>query len=116
MPNGHDKNRIRLLGAIDGFRAKHDAWPTRVSIFPGSLRDIREDLFSPDLYAKLTDRVQLIANEAPFVAEDDHGNSYSLGPKVFRATGQVRAPVNGWGYTLTRVNSQLTLYAHLLDP
>jgi hypothetical protein len=83
MPNGHDKNWIRLLGAIDGFRARYDAWPTRVRIFPASLSDIRDHLFSPELYAKLTQKVQLIADEAPMVAEDDAGNSYSYGDEGF---------------------------------
>jgi hypothetical protein len=83
MPNGHDKNWIRLLGAIDGFRVRYDAWPTRVRIFSASLADIRDHLFSPELYAKLTQKLDLIANEAPMVAEDDDGNSYSYGAEGF---------------------------------
>jgi hypothetical protein len=85
MPNGHDKNWIRLLGAIDGFRVRYGAWPTRVRIFPASLSNIRDHLFSAGLYAKLTQKVQLIADEAPFVAEDDAGNSYSYGAEGFPA-------------------------------
>jgi hypothetical protein len=79
MPNGHDKNWIRLLGAIDGFRVRYGAWPTRIRIFPASLRNIREDLFSPDLFVKLTEKIQLVADELAMVAEDEHGNSYSYG-------------------------------------
>ena len=79
MPNGHAKNWIRLCGAIDGFRLRYDRWPTRVRIFPASLADIRDHLFTPDDYAQILAKVALVADEAATVAEDDQGGSYSYG-------------------------------------
>src|SRR5262249_16177409 len=48
MPNGHDKNWVRLCAAIDGFRVRYGHWPMRVRIFPISLADIRDHLFTPE--------------------------------------------------------------------
>jgi hypothetical protein len=83
MPNGRDKNWVRLLGALNGFRARYGFWPTKVRIFPGALRNIREDLFSSRLFLELNQKVQLVGDDCPFVAEDDQGNSYSYGKEGF---------------------------------
>jgi hypothetical protein len=83
MPNGHDKNWVRLLGAIDGFRARYGCWPVRVRIFPESLRNLREELFSAGSFAELSGKIQLLAGPAPMVAEDDSGNRYSYGSDGF---------------------------------
>jgi hypothetical protein len=83
MPNGHDKNWIRLCGAIDGFRVRFDRWPTRVRIFPASLANIRDRLFTPEDFAQITAKIALIADEAAMVAEDDSGGSYSYGHDGF---------------------------------
>lgn len=84
MPNGHDKNWVRLLGAIGGFRWKYRRWPRRVRMFPGALHNIQRDLFTPEAFAKLTEKIELIPEEgAPMVAEDDEGNSYSYGAEGF---------------------------------
>ena len=83
VPIGHDKNWIRLLGALDGFRAKYGTWPSRVRIFPQALAGLREHLFTPEAFAQLLAKVELIADEAPMVAEDSAGNSYSYGAEGF---------------------------------
>ena len=83
MANGHDKNWIRLCGAIDGFYVRHGRWPTRVRIYPGALANIRDYLFTSEDYAKIVAKVVLIPDEAPMVAEDDMGGSYSLGQDGF---------------------------------
>jgi hypothetical protein len=83
MPNGHDKNWVRLCAAIDGFRIRYGRWPTRVRIFPASLADIRDHLFTPDAYAQILAKVALVADEAAMVAEDDQGGSYSYGQEGF---------------------------------
>jgi hypothetical protein len=90
MPNGHDKNWVRLPGAIDGFRMRFGCWPVRVRMFPGSLRNIQEDLFSADLFAELYSKVQLIPDEAPMVAEDVSGNPIRLEGRGFRVSGPTR--------------------------
>jgi hypothetical protein len=83
MPNGDDKNWVRVRAAIEGFKVRHGTWPTRVRLFPAVLQNLREDLFSPEMFAKLTAKIQLISDEAPIVAEDDWGNSYSYGKDGF---------------------------------
>jgi hypothetical protein len=83
MPNGHDKNWIRLRAAIEGFYVRYGHWPTRVRMFSGALADIRDHLFTPADFAQLASKVRLIADEAPFVAEDDMGNIYNYGQEGF---------------------------------
>ncbi len=83
MPNGHDKNWVRLCGAIDGFRARYGRWPTRVRIFPASLADIRDNVLTPEDYARIVAKVTLVADEAEMVAEDDMGGSYNYGQEGF---------------------------------
>jgi len=86
MPNGDDKNWIRALAAIEGFKVRYGTWPSRLRLFPAALQNIREDLFSPAMFAKLTEKIQLIADEAPMVAEDNLGNQYSYGKDGFPST------------------------------
>ena len=83
MPNGHDKNWIRLCGAIDGFRVRYGRWPTRVRIYPESLAEIRDILFTRHDYAKIEAKVALIPDDAPIIAENDSGMSYSYGDEGF---------------------------------
>jgi len=42
MPNGGDKNFIRLCGAIEGFRVRFGTWPTAVRLFPPMIADLRD--------------------------------------------------------------------------
>jgi hypothetical protein len=79
MPNGHDKNWVRLCAAIDGFRGRYGCWPIRVRIHPVSLEDLREHLLSRADFEKIEQKVKLVADEASFVAEDDAGRLYSYG-------------------------------------
>jgi hypothetical protein len=84
MPNGHDKNWIRLCAAMNGFRLRYGRWPTRVRIDPGSLADIRDQLFTAEDYAQIVAKVALVADQAAgMVAEDDEGGSYSYGQEGF---------------------------------
>jgi len=84
MTNGHDKNWIRLCGAIDGFRVRYGRWPQRVRLFPVAIRDLREHIFSPEDFAKITTRIELVPDEdAPLIAEDDTGASYNYGKEGF---------------------------------
>lgn len=83
MPNGDDKNWIRLCAAIDGFRARYGAWPTRVRLFSACVENLRNDLFSPEAYARLTTRLEFVADDASMVAEDDSGRSYDYSMQGF---------------------------------
>jgi hypothetical protein len=80
LPNGHDKNFDRLLMALRGFRSRHGRWPTRVRILPICLRDLRENLLTPEDFARVEAKVQLIEDEnGEFLAEDDTGATFHYG-------------------------------------
>jgi len=83
MPNGHDKNWFRLCGALDGFRVRYGRWPTRVRLNRFSLVDLCDHLFTPEDYAKIVDKVALVADDVGMIAEDDSGARYDYGEEGF---------------------------------
>jgi hypothetical protein len=83
MPNGHDKNRVRVCAAVDGFRIRYGRWPTRVRVRPGMLENIREYLFTAEDYARITAKVSLTPDGSLAIAEDDTGASYNYGEEGF---------------------------------
>ena len=85
MPNGHDRNWIRLCAAVDGFRARYGKWPSRIRLHPLCLDDLR-DMFAPDDFRHLSQSLELIADDSPFIAEDTDGRSYSYGDEGFSET------------------------------
>jgi hypothetical protein len=82
MPNGHDKNWIRLCAAIDGFRSRYGRWPLRVRMHEMSLRDF-DFLFTKEDLARIYEKVALEPDEASMVAEDDSGDRYNYGEEGF---------------------------------
>ncbi len=78
MPNGSHKNFVRLCTAIDSFRNRYGHWPTRVRVFPGIIDNLRSLFANEEEFNKLTSKVKLIPDEAPFIAEDEEGNSYNF--------------------------------------
>lgn len=106
MPNGIDKNLVRLCMAVDGFRNLFGRWPERVVIPAISLDDIR-NLLSSDQWDAVAAHVALIEGEATFRAEDDDGNWFQYGngtssrgefePRVPEEAGQVRSALEWLG-------------------
>lgn len=82
MPNGHDKNWIRLCAAIDGFRLRHGRWPTRVRMHQLSLEDLQR-LFKRSDLAKIQAKIKLVAEDASMIAEDESGAQYDYGQEGF---------------------------------
>jgi len=82
MPNGADRNWVRLCAAIDGFRSRYGKWPSRIRLFPGCNEDLKK-ILGPKSYSILADNVELIPDDAPIVAEDDDGHQYSYGKDGF---------------------------------
>lgn len=80
MPNGHDKNFIRLCAAIDGFRAKYGAWPTKALLPEIVQRDLRA-LLGPELDRRLRQMLPFEASEEVAVA-DDRGHVFRYGTGV----------------------------------
>ena len=83
MPNGFDKNWVRLCAAVDGFFQRHGHWPSRVIVLPASLDNLRENVFSEETFRVLSAKLELIPGGAPMVAEDAEGNRYSYGEDGF---------------------------------
>lgn len=82
MPNGHDKNWVRLCAAVDGFRVRYGRWPTRVRMPAISMNDFRYLFDDRDILA-ITSKVRFVLDDAPMVAEDDEGARYSYGQEGF---------------------------------
>jgi cold shock CspA family protein len=82
MPNGYDKNWLRVCAAIDGFRARHGRWPTRVRAFRSSLYDFYL-LFTLEDRIKIASKITLVADDVPMIAEDDSGAEYNYGQEGF---------------------------------
>ena len=83
MPNGYNKNWIRLCAALSGFRIRYGIWPTRVRISPAILDNLHQDLFSPEGFAKLEEKLQFIPGDEPFLVEDEEGRSYNYSLEGF---------------------------------
>ena len=83
MPNGYDKNWVRLCAAIDGFYIRHGRWPTRVRMYPVSLQDLREHVLTRADFAKIEAKLKFIADETGMTAEDDTGANYDYAQDGF---------------------------------
>ena len=85
MPNGEDKNWVRFCAAVDGFRSDFGRWPVLVRLFPGALEDIRDHILTPEGFAQVAARVQLVPDDgAPMIAEDGTGRSTTTANKGSR--------------------------------
>ncbi len=85
MPNGEEKNWIRLCGAIDGFRSRYKNWPTRIRLGSSYLNDIRS-ILKPDDYIKLQNRLDIVVDNVHIIAEDDSGRKYDYEKEGFAET------------------------------
>ena len=84
MPNGDDKNWIRLCGAIDGFRVRYDRWPTRIRINRMMFEDLRDHVLPRKAFAQLQRQLEFIVeDEMLMAAEDDTGAIYDYSREGF---------------------------------
>jgi hypothetical protein len=85
MPNGYDRNWLRLAYVLEGFFAAHGHWPSRVRVQPLSLENLRNDLFTAASWEQITARIQFIPDESVgMVAEDVQGNAFNFGQRIDR--------------------------------
>jgi|GEM_PF-639840 len=83
MPNGSNKNYVRLCGAIDGFRVRYGRWPTTARLWPGCIDSLRHAL-SDEGFARVEARLTLVEHpEATVMVEDEEGRSYDYGSMGF---------------------------------
>lgn len=76
MPNGGDKNLVRLYEVVNGFRGKHSLWPTRARMPAACLEDLRDHVLTSDGWKSLNSRLELVTDDDRFAAEDDEGRQY----------------------------------------
>jgi hypothetical protein len=72
MANGYDRNWVRMCHVINDFRFVHGHWPTRFRIPSEQLRYLQQ-LFTPEDFAKISAKIQLITDETAYRAEDEAG-------------------------------------------
>lgn len=84
MPNGHDRNWIRVCGAVDGFRQRYGRWPLRVRIMPGAFADLVNHILTPDGFVVVNSKFELVAeDDAEMIAEGPDGETYCYGKEGF---------------------------------
>ncbi len=82
MPNGADRNFVRFISCLGGFRVKFKKWPTKVRLDPSFITELNEEMTTED-YQKMTKKISIIPdNSNPwdglYIAEDYEGNTYDL--------------------------------------
>jgi hypothetical protein len=96
MPNGDDKNWVRVCAAIDGFRVRYGRWPNRVRVMPVTFDDLVAHVLTPIGFALVSSYVELVPEEeAEMIAEGGSGAEYSYGREGF-PEGDVEPPTRAW--------------------
>jgi hypothetical protein len=83
MPNGGDRNFIRLCAAIDGYRLRYGAWPTSVRLSLSAIEDLRDHVLGKAAFEKAEIRIRFISDYASMIAEGPEGRSYNYGKEGF---------------------------------
>jgi hypothetical protein len=95
MPNGHDRNWVRLTVALEGFYDRYGRWPTRVRLHEFVLEDLRDHLFSPAAWARIEEKLRFVADDVGVIAEDDQGAAFNYGSEGGPAN-PVPTPAREW--------------------
>jgi hypothetical protein len=98
MPNGGDKNWIRVCAAIDGFRLDYGRWPNRVRVMPSAFDDLVAHVLTPIGFALVSSYVELVPEpDAEMIADDGTGTGaeYSYGQQGF-PEGELDTPTREW--------------------
>jgi hypothetical protein len=64
VPNGDDKNWVRICSAVDGFRGRYERWPTGVRLPPNSFEDVVGHVLTPAGFALVSNIFAIISDEA----------------------------------------------------
>ena len=93
MPNGDDKNWVRLCIAVEGFRARYQKWPETALISKDIAENIKQ-LFEPLDYEAVLMKLEIVEVEgAPHIElVDKAGNSFNYGEeRDFEQEGDARS-------------------------
>jgi len=87
MPNGIDKNWVRLCVVINGFRAQHHSWPSKIRLPEIILDDLRNFLFTPESFSIIEKKLRFIIDEiGSLVAEDEDGRKFDYNNMNFQTS------------------------------
>ena len=80
MPNGEDKNWVRLCIAVNGFRARYQKWPETALLSKWTAEDIKS-LFKPLTYEAVLTKLEIVEveDDAHIELVDKAGNSFKYG-------------------------------------
>jgi len=82
MPNGADRDFVRYMSCISGFKAKFNHWPTKIRVDRTFIKELKEVMI-PDDYRKMCQKITLIPDDSNpwdglYIAEDDEKHAYDL--------------------------------------
>jgi len=95
MPNGDDRNWIRLLSVCADYRTSFDEWPARVEVLP-AIRDDLQWVLGSDAFDRLSSRLEVRANPAVdyLLAVGARGSVGYAGAGIISAA--IRAETAAW--------------------
>jgi hypothetical protein len=76
MPNGDDKNLMRVYEVVNGFRRKHGRWPTTIRLPEISCDDLLNHVLTDDGRAAIRAKLDFVVDEDEFCALDAGGAKY----------------------------------------
>ena len=79
MPNGVERDWVRLCGAVHGFYSRYRKWPTHLRVYEGNL----QKLFTPESWAIVNEKIAFVYDGSTHIADDLQGNSYNYGQEGF---------------------------------
>jgi len=92
-------NLVRVIEALNGFRAKHGSWPTELLIYPQAIANLRDDHLTKLGFSLLKNKVRLIhTNDLVLIARDDEGRTFDYGSEGW-SRGRPKESAEDWlGY------------------
>ena len=93
MPNGEDRNWVRLCIAVNGFPARYQKWPETALLSKGLAEDIKR-MFKPLDYEAVLTKLEIVevADEGHIELVDKAGNSFKYGEEWdFELDGDARS-------------------------
>jgi hypothetical protein len=107
MPNGYDKNWLRVCWTIDKFRARYGRWPKRVKLSPVIYLNLVGSVLSPLGYALVSSVVELYHGEypenvSPITAEGEDGAQTGYDDPEERELGSQVTATDWFGHAVLR--------------
>ncbi len=82
-----------MCAASEAFRIRFGSWPTRMRAFEGAI----ENFLTEEIYALLCEKLDIVYDGSPFIAEDDQSNQHCYGKDGFVKSSLKCLLVSGWG-------------------